>query len=324
MSSPIERRLKKPLPDSAPRPSEKKKKKVDPRHDLSFFQGFRDTSSGVEIDSDDYYGLMGQYGFFDNTGKKNPLTHSTDVSTVLQYYDTNLKNTPLDTRKEVAKVDVSKIAEDLKTGNYYSAQNFAENAAKTIAEKTHRVLTDPIRTFQSQILIDIQNHLNRLRNLPHISATDKIMEFSSMMLTVNMLALERQTDLLDIMEKQLLFDKEESKPVGKTFYAEMTLTTNSEATRLDFVDPKNNKNVPGNASISINPNGALYYINLIFDSGDTLYFSTNEPANSIDTRAKLILPPQTFNFAPNKKSLQSINLRAAGSTNANIRIIGLF
>lgn len=320
----MERRKQKPLPDSAPREQKHKKKADDPRQDITFFQGFMDNTSDLEIDNDDYYGIMGQYGFHDNSGKKHPLTHTTDVTTVLQYYDTNLKNTPLDSRREVSNIDVSQIAKDLKTGNYYSTQNFTEKAAQTIAEKTHRILTDPIRTFQSQILIDIQNHLNRLRNLPHVPTTDKIMEFSSMLLTVNMLSLERQTDLLDTLEKLLLFDKQESKPEGKTFYAEMTLTNNAEATKLDFVDPKNNRNVPSNASININPNGNLYSINLIFDAGNTLYFSTNEPPNSIDTRAKLISPPQTYVFSPDTKKLSSINLRATGGSDATIRLIGLY
>jgi hypothetical protein len=294
-------------------------------HEFSFIQGMTD-DTGFPIDNDDYYGLMAAYGFIDSKlPQYGPYTHDTNTNTAIHFYNTAYQKTPIDLRED-SEPNLSKVALDYKEANLYNIQDFSETSAKRILEKTHRILTDPERKIQSQELIDIQREKGRLmtKNM-HMHPIQKILSYNEMLLKVNTLTLNRITDMLDYLEKQYTFSKYELRPRGLTFYAEMTLPAGFASAHFDFTDDTKNKNVPSNASIFRYPRHNLLSLQIIFDSGTNLYYSTNEPSNSLDAYVKLtnaVLPNQVT-IIPGQQVIQSLNVRADGS-DAVIRMVGLY
>lgn len=292
--------------------------------DASFIQGFTD-ETGFPIDNDDWYGLMGAYRFYnpDKIPKYGPFTHDTNTTTTLQFYNTAYKKTPLDLRED-SEPNLSKVALDRKEANLYNIQDFSETSAQRILEKTHRILTDPDRKLQAQELIEIQRQKGRLLD-DKLHPIWKILNYDEMILKVNTLMLNRLTDVLDYMEKQYTFSKYELRPKGYTFYGEMTLPAGGAVTHFDFTDDTKNKNVPANAQIFRFPRHNLLSLQIIFDAGTNLYYSTNEPTNSEYAYVKLtnaILPNQVL-IKPGQQVLQTLNIRA-DTSDATVRLVGLY
>lgn len=320
--SPMQKRQRQP----GPHPVHSKHEKYDnKRHEFSFIQGMK-TWDNIPIFDDDYYGYLGGVLGFYNAEKYpffGPLTHDTNTTTALHFYDTSKQKTPIDIRLDVINPNLSQVAQDYTNADLYDVQDFAEASSKRIKEKTHRILNDPERKFQSQKLIDIQNLKGHLHKRKHIPSIEKLVAYNSMLLDVNTLLLNRMTDILDYQEKSFMFNKYETKPLSQNFYAEMTLTDGAEATKLDFTDDSNNRNIPSNAVIRDFPKHNLLSLQIIFDSGTNLYFATNKPTNSLETTVKLTSPPVPFNIAPGQFSIKSVNIRASGADGV-VRLIGLY
>jgi hypothetical protein len=319
--TPMMRRLRHPL---TPKSKYKEPPYENKSLEFSLYEGFTD-STGFALLNDDYYGIMGALGFYDNTKlpKRGPLTHDTDTTTSLHYYDTSRKKTPIDKREDT-NLNLSQVAQDYSNSELYEIQDFSEASARRIKEKTHRILNDPIRKLQSQLLIDIQEMKGKLQDpRAKIHPIDKLVAYSSMLLNVNTILLERMTDVLDYQEKIFMFNKYETKPKAQLFYCEMTLTDGAEATKIDFSDAKYNLNIPLNAKIYDFPSHNLLSLQIIFDSGTNLFISTNKPANSLETTLKLNSPPQEYTVTPGQFSIKSLNMRAQGSDSV-VRIIGLY
>ena len=320
--SPMQKRQDQP----GPVPIDKKHEKYDnKRHEFSFLEGLMDDNR-LALYNDDYYGMMGSLGFYDASHMPwyGPLTHDTDTTTALHYYDTSMKKTPIDKRIDVINPNLSQVQQDYTNADLYDVQDFAEASSKRIKEKTHRILNDPTRKFQSQKLINIQNIKGELLNpRKRISSLDKLVAYNAMVLDVNTLLLERLTDVLDYQEKAYMFNKYETKPLSQNFYAEMTLTDGAQATKLDFTDSSNNRNVPATATLLDFPKHNLLSLQIIFDSGTNLFFATNKSTNSLETTVKMTSPPQQYTITPGQFSIKSVNLRASGA-NGVVRLIGLY
>ncbi len=323
--SPMQKRMKNPITASG----KKIKNPYSPpndRHLMSFFEGFMDETNFPIYDGD-YYGWLGAAGYYDNSKYPidGPLVHPTETTTALHYYDVSKKKTPVDKRLDTINPNLSQVALNYSNAELYDVQDFASAAEQRIREKTHRILNDPIRKFQSQALIDIQKVKGDiLKQKNKISPLHQVLLYNQMMLTVNTLLLERITDIVDLQEKLYMFNKYETKPLANNFYAEMTLTAGAEATKLDFTDSSNNRNVPSNAVMYDFPKHNLLSLQLVFDSGTDLYFATNKPTNSLETTVRLTGSlPQQYTLAPGQFSIKSVNLRASG-TDATVRLIGLY
>jgi hypothetical protein len=296
-------------------------------HEFSFVQGITD-EGGFPIDNDDYYGLMTSLGFYDpkHLGKYGPFTHDTNTTTVLHYNNTAYQKTPIDLRED-SEPNLSKVALDYKEANLYNIQDFSETSARRILEKTHRIQTDPDRKIQAQELIDIQREKGRLmdeRLNRHPLA--KLLSYNEMLLKINTLTLNRITDVLDYLEKQYTFSKYELRPKGYTFYAEMTLPTGQATTHIDFTDDRKNINVPSNAVMFRFPRHNLLSLQIIFDSGADIYYSTNEPSNSNSAFVKLnsLVLPNQVTIVPGQQVINTLNIRADGGTDGVVRLVGLY
>jgi hypothetical protein len=322
--SPMVKRMERPITASG----KKIKNKYSPpndRHTLSFFEGFLDDTRFPILDGD-YYAWLGAAGYYDNSRFPidGPLTHDTNTTTALHYYDISKKKTPVDKRTDTINPNLSQVALDYSNAELYDVQDFATQAEKRIKEKTHRILNDPIRKIQSQALIDIQKVKGDIiKNKTTIAPLQQVILYNQMLLTVNTLLLERITDIVDLQEKLYMFNKYETKPLANNFYAEMTLVAGNDATKLDFTDSTNNKNIPATAKLYDFPKHNLLSLQVIFDSGTDLYFATNKPANSLETTVKLTSPPQQYTLTPGQFSIKSVNLRASG-TDGTVRLIGLY
>lgn len=322
--SPMQKRMKRPITASG----KKIKNPYSPpndRHLIAFYEGFLDETKFPILDGD-YYGWLGAAGYYDNSKYPidGPLVHPTETTTALHYYDMSKKKTPVDKRLDTINPNLSQVALDYSNAELYDVQDFAAKAEQRIREKTHRILNDPIRKFQSQALIDIQKVKGDIiKKKDSIAPLQQVLLYNQMLLTVNTLLLERLTDVVDLQEKIYMFNKYETKPLATNFYAEMTLTADAEATKLDFTDSSNNRNVPAGAKLFDFPRHNLLSLQVIFDSGTDLYFATNKPVNSLETTVRLTSPPQPYTLAPGQFSIKSVNLRASG-TDATVRLIGLY
>jgi hypothetical protein len=291
---------------------------------IKLMQGFRD-DHGMEVLNDDYYGYLQSLGFY-NHETPGPLVHDTNTTTVLHANDTSYKKTPIDPRED-PEPNISQVALDNKGAELYKIQDFSEEAARRTLEKTHRILTDPIRKLQSQTLIDIRKERERLLD-PRMNQypLEKIISYDQMILKVLTMMLDRVTDVLDYNEKKYVFDKYELRPQGLQFYCEMTLTSDNPTTHFDFTDDSKNFNVPSNAAIFRYPRHNLLSLQIIFDSGTNLYYSTNEPNNSQDAYVKFTSAvfPAEMTIAPGQQVIRSLNIRAGGGTPAAVRLVGLY
>lgn len=314
-------------PDSIRTP----KKKTDPIPDdkshkaFSRVQGLRDIDGFPYMD-DDYYGILGAYGFWPTDkipGPGQKLTQDSDTTTALHFYDTSLKNTPLDPKDDTITQHLGKIAQDYQEGEVYSTQDFGEASTERIKEKTHRILTDSTRAYQAEMLIrmrDRKAHL--LRTFKEQKPLNMLLEYTMMTLNVNTMLLERITDVLDYQEKLYILNKEEKRPQGKQFYAEMTLINGAEPTHLDFLDENNYKNIPSGAVIRDFPKHKLFSINVIMSSGTNVHLATNKPKNSNETTVTMTTA-EPYLMEPRDFVIESINLRASGA-NAAVKVIGFY
>lgn len=320
----MKKRMRKPVTDTPGDTSEPYDNKAQ---EFAFVQGFTD-ETGLPIDDDDYYGYLGSLNFYD--AEKYPwfwpLGRDTNTTTAIRYYDTRYQKTPLDTAED-PEPNLSKVALDNKEANLWNIQDFSETAAKRILEKTHRIQYDPDRRIQAQILSDIQKEKGRLLD-PKIREhpLEVLLSYNEMNLKVNTMLLNRMTDILDYQEKQYTFSKYEVRPKGMQFYAEMTLTSGAPATKFDFTDDRYNLNVPTNIVMYRYPYHNLLSLLIIFESGTDLYYSTNEPNNSLDAFIKFDTTslPARVSFTPGQFAISSLNLRADGGTNGFVKIIGLY
>ena len=303
----------------------KEKKVPSKRHEFSFYRGYSDYNS-FPIAEYDYYAILA------SLGKYNPdalptadkvLTHDIPTTTALHFYDKSKQKTPIDARVDTVTPNLSEIADDYKRAELYNIQDFESAAVDRIKEKTHRILSDPIRKYQSQMVIDTRNLKSRVIKDKTMPIAEKLMHFSVMNLNINTLLLERITDVLDYQEKIYTFEKQEKKALGKNFYVEMTLTDGAEATKIDFRDSSNNMNIPSGAEIKDDPKHNLKNLTIYFDSGTNVHFSTNKPANSLETTVKLSNAPMAYTMDLQDFSIESVNIRASGA-NASVRIIGLY
>lgn len=307
------------------------KKKTDPipdNIDLREFkrlQGLRDTE-GFGIADDDYYGLLTALGFYDS---KRPLTgenytHDTDTTTAMHYYDTTLKKVPIDKKDDTISMHLGKVAEDLKEGDLYAIQDFSEASTERIKEKTHRILTDPSRAYQSKMLNMMRDRKSYLlKNYSKQKPLNMLIEYTMMNLNVNTMLLERITDVLDYQEKLYMLEKIESKPQGKQFYAEMTLVNGDPVTHLDFTDESNYRNIPAVATIKDFPKHKLLSLNVVMASGTNVHLATNEPVNSVKTTVAITPSDPYIAGVEDKFVFESLNLRASGA-DAAIKIIGFY
>jgi hypothetical protein len=325
-NTPMMRRMRHPTTPH-PRHVIDKKHKISKRHEFSLFEGFSD-DAGNAVLNDDYYGYLLSLGYYKNDKypKQGPWTHDLNTTTALHFTDTSKQKTPIDKRMDVVNQNLGEVAANFNSGNLYDVQDFSDVSAKRIKEKTYRILSDHDRKLQSQKLIDMQKVKGDLTDPIHsknIHPLNKLIAYNSMLLDVNIMLLNRMTDVLDYQEKIHMFNKYETKPLGQNFYAEITLKAGDEAMKLDFTDSANNRNVPASALLYDFPKHNLLSLQIIFDSGTDLYFSTNKPTNSLETYMRLKTPPQQYTMTPGQFSIKSVNLRASGS-DASVRLLGLY
>jgi hypothetical protein len=283
--------------------------------------GFLD-EHGIAVDNDDYFGYLQSLGFYD-PGTQGPLSHDMNTTTAIHFTDTKYKKTPIDVRQDL-EPDLSVFAKDFKEANLYNLQDYSDQAAKRTIEKTQRIMADPIRKIQSQILIDIDKEKKKLLD-PAIKFHPlyQILAYDQMILRINTLLLDRITDVLDYNEKQYTFSKYELRPLGLQFYCEMTLTADAPTTHFDFTDEIFNTNIPSNAVMFKYPRHNLLSLQIIMDSGTDVFYSTNELNNSTDAYVKLTGAPTDTTIRPGQMVLSSLNIRASGG-DAVIRILGLY
>lgn len=320
--TPMERRVSHPVTDHVPSEHERPLSMKE-LSDLTvpLATGFLD-ENGIAIDNDDYFGYLASLGFYDPS-TKGPLSHDVNTTTAIHFTDASYKKTPIDVRQDLDP-DLSVFAKDFKEANLYNLQDFSDQAARRTIEKTQRIMADPIRKIQSQILIDIDKEKKRLLD-PKIRSHPlyQILGYDQMVLRVNTLLLDRITDLLDYSEKQYTFSKYELRPLGLQFYCEMTLTADAPTTHFDFTDELFNTNMPANAVMFKYPRHNLLSLEIIMDSGTNVYYSTNELNNSTDAYVKLNGAPTETTIRPGQQVLSSLNIRASGS-DAVVRILGLY
>lgn len=306
-------------------------KKTDPIPDdknhryFKYLQGMRDMGDSPVMD-DDYYGILGSLGFYDNTKIPRPdeiWAQDTDTTTALHFYDTSLKNVPIDRKDDTINLHLGKVAQDLQEGDLYNTQDFGEASTERIKEKTHRILTDPSRAYQSKMLIKMRERKKHLiETFDKQKPLNMLLEYTMMNLNVNTMLLERITDVLDYQEKIYVFQKDENKPQGKQFYAEMTLVSDAPVTHLDFLDENNYKNIPTIATIKDFPKHKLMSLNVVVVSGTDVHIATNKAKNSDETTVKLSTT-DPFIGDPGRFIYETLNLRATGG-NAVIKIIGFY
>jgi hypothetical protein len=322
--SPSAKRMKNPV---TPPPLDFPEIYENKAHEFSFVRGIRD-ETGFPIDNDDYYGQLGALGFYNDKyiPRYGPYTHDSNTTTAIHFNNTAYQKTPIDTRED-SEPNLSKVALDYKEANLYNIQDFSETSARRILEKTHRIHMDPDRRIQAQELINIQQEKAKLLD-PKIKGhpLHRLLSYEEMILKINTLMLNRVTDMLDYLEKQYTFSKYELRPKGYSFYCEMTLKDSAQTTHFDFTDDKKNSNIPSNAVMFRYPRHNLLSLQIIFDSGTNLYYSTNEPTNSIDAFVKLTnaVIPNQVTIAPGQQVIQSLNIRADGGTDGVVRMIGLY
>lgn len=322
--SPSAKRLKHPV---TPEPLEFPEFYENKAHEFSFVRGIRD-ETGFPIDNDDYYGQLGALGFYNDKHipKYGPYTHDVNTTTAIHFHNTAYQKTPIDMRED-SEPNLSKVALDYKEANLYNIQDFSETSARRILEKTHRIHTDPDRKIQAQELINIQQEKGRLLD-PKLKDHPlyRLLSYNEMILKVLTLNLNRTTDMLDYLEKQYTFSKYELRPKGYSFYCELTLTNGAQATHFDFTDDTKNRNMPSNAVMYRYPRHNLLSLQIIFDGGTNLYYSTNEPTNSTDAFVKLTnaVIPNQVTIAPGQQVIQSLNIRADGGADGVVRLVGLF
>lgn len=295
------------------------------RHEFSFYRGYRDYGD-FPVAEYDYYGILGSLGFFnpDKYPKNNVMTHDINTTTGLHYYDMSKQKTPIDARLDTITPNLGEIARDYKSAELYKIQDFESAAGDRIKEKTHRILSDPIRKYQSQMLIDIRNLKTAiLKNEKKLTPMERLEAFNVMNLNVLTLMLERLTDVLDYQEKIYTYEKQEKKALGKNCYVQMTLVDGAEPTKIDFTDDSYTRNLPSGTTINDHPRHNLKSLTIYFDSGTDVYFSTNKPKNSLETTVKLSNPPMAYSMNLDDFSIESINIRAQGA-NADVRILGLY
>lgn len=297
----------------------------DPHHKMwPKIQGLRDTD-GFPIFDEDYYGIMGAYGFYDNNKIPKPdelLTHDIDTTTALHFYDTSLKKTPIDPKA----VTTGGVGGSYKKSELYNDMDFSAFSTDRIKEKTHRILTDPARAYQAEALMNMRARKKiLLENFKKIPPLNQLLEYTMMSLNVNTMLLERITDVLDYQEKQYVFEKQEAKPQGKNFYAELTLIKDTEATHIDFQNQKNNKNVPAVNTIRDFPNHNLLSLTIAIVSGSgNVYFATNKSQNSLETTVKLVASDGPYLINANKHFvIESLNIRA-DTDDTVVKLIGLY
>jgi hypothetical protein len=297
------------------------------QQELSLIQGIRDYSN-FPIGNEDYYGQLGSLGFYnpDHYPRLEPLTHDISTTTALHMYDLVKKKTPIDRRVDVATTDLGRVARDYKNSDLYAIQDWATADIERIREKTHRIQSDPSRKLQSQSLIEISEarvKISKAAKLKKIPPLNQMIAYNQMLLNLTTMLLERTTDVLDYQEKIFTFNKYELKPLARNFYAELTLVDGAEATKFDFRDENNNKNIPSVNTILDFPKHNLLSLNIIFDSGTNIHFATNKSTNSLETTVKLTNAPETYTITPGQFSIESLNIRASGA-NGTVRLIGLY
>lgn len=323
-NTPMMKRMRNPV---SPRPKKKEEPYDNPRHEFSFYQGITDEDN-LALLNDDYYGYLGAMGFYNNKKlpRHSPLTFDSNTNTVLRFNDMSKQKTPIDKRKDV-EPHLGQVALDIKNSELYKVQDFSEESEKRTIEKTHRILNDPTRRLQAQKLIEIQQEKSRLLD-PRLKMhpLERMITYNQMMLETNIILLDRITDVLDYQEKIYTFNKFEVRPYGINFYAEMTLKNGAKATKLDFQDDTKNLNVPSNATMTDYPRHNLLSLQVIFDSGNQIYFATNKPSSSLETTVKLTnaVLPNTFTISPGQFSIKSLNIRADGGADGVVRLIGLY
>lgn len=299
------------------------------KHDLSFISGFED-EIGFGIDFDDYYTNMGELGFFrnDKLPKNSPLTLSTDTTTALHFYDKSLQKTPIDPRQDVIHADLSKLAKEVKDGDAYNIQDFERLASDNIKQRTLRILSDPEEKYESELLArmkDRKRHI--LTNFEKIKPLNQLLEYNLMNLNIVTMNLNRQAKSQFLLEKLLYFHEERQKPRGKSFYAEINLTAKAEATRLDFRDEKDNKNVSTASTTFFKnfPQQNLMYLSVYVMSGTKVYLATNESDSSLDTYIPLTTSDGAYVYDGKPyHPIESINIRANDADDCQVKIVGLY
>lgn len=297
------------------------------KHDLSFIQGFEDID-GLNLDFDDYYGNLGELGFFNNRKfPKGPLTLDTNTTTALHFYDKSLQKTPIDPRQDVIHADLGVLTKLAKDGDNFNLQDFEALAADNIKQRTLRILSDPEEKYESELLArmkDRKKHI--LTNFATIRPLNQLLEYELMSLNIDTMVLNRMAKIQFLLEKQLYFHENKQRPQGKSFYAEIDLTAGADATRLDFREESKNKNVSTASTTFYKsfPQHNLMSISVYLISGTKIYLAPNEPDNSLDTFIPLTQSdgPYIYNGAP-YFPIDSINIRADSDT-CKVKIIGLY
>lgn len=297
------------------------------KHELTFVNGFED-ELGMGIDFDDYYNIMGDYGFFNNKKlSKSPLTHNTNTTTALHFYDKSLKKTPIDLRHDVIHPDLGKLAQLAKDGDFYNIQDFETLAAENIKLRTLRILSDPDERYESELLTrmkDRKRHI--LENFSIIKPLNQSLEYALMSLNIETMILNRLAKMQFLLEKQLYFHEKKQRPQGRTFYAELDLTAGAEATRLDFREELKNKNVSTASTTFYKnfPQHNLMYLAVYCLTGTKIYLAPNMEDNDLSTY--IPLTPSDGAYVYDGKPyfpIESLNIRA-DSDACTIKIIGLY
>lgn len=309
-----------------PDPEREQQKKDLLKHELSFVNGFED-DLGLGVDFDDYYNVMGEYGFFNNKKipKHAPLTHSTNTTTAVHFYDKSLQKTPIDPRHDVVHADLGLLAQQVKDGDGYNIQDFESLAAESIKLRTLRILSDPEEKLESELLSRMRERKGYLLdNFSTIKPLNQLLEYNLMNININTMNLNRLAKLQFLLEKQLFFHEKKQKPKGKTFYAELDLVAGAQATRIDFREESKNMNVSTDATTFYHsfPRQNLMFLSVTITDGTKVFLATNE--NDLTTYIPLTQSdgPYVYDGKP-YFAVESLNIRA-DSDACKVTIMGLY
>ena len=296
------------------------------KHELTFVNGFED-ELGLEIDFDDYYNVLGDYGFFNNKKipKRSPLASSVNTTTALHFYDKSLQKTPIDPRHDVIHPDLGKLAQLAKDGDFYNMQDFEALAAENIKQRTLRIFSDPDEKYESELLArmkDRKRHI--LENFSIIKPLNQSLEYSLMSLNIETMILNRLAKMQFLLEKQLFFHEKKQKPQGKTFYAEIDLTVGADATKLDFREESKNQNLSTASTTFYKsfPRHNLMFLAVYVLSGTRVYLAPNEDDLSTYIPLTQSDGPYVYDGKP-YFPIESLNVRADSDT-SKVKIIGLY
>jgi hypothetical protein len=295
------------------------------KHELSFVNGFED-ELGLGIDFDDYYNILGDYGFFNNKKiPKSPLTLSTNTTTAVHFYDKSLQKTPIDPRHDVIHPDLGLLAQQAKDGNSYNIQDFEALAAENIKLRTLRILSDPEEKLESELLSRMRARKRELlEKFSTIKPLNQLLEYNLMNININTMLLNRLAKMQFLMEKQLFFHEQKQKPKGKTFYAELNLAAGAQATKIDFRDESKNQNI-STASTTYYysfPRQNLMFLSVYVKSGTRVFLAPNED----DLATYIPLTESDGAYVYDGKPyfpVESLNIRA-DSDACVVKIIGLY